>query len=501
MGSAASIIEVPNGVCVEGEDDNVEKVLQGIYGDLTEAGKDTPLSLGDVHKFFSTTPTFSTTDQLDSNKLFASLQMQIPTDTSEHTKQLSFADFRLWLLSKLQSLPHIEAISQLTSLSTIVKAYSVQVKQQVRELEAVKLRSRVEGPPKYPMYVMAVSDLLTSFKAALARESIDGFDGLPKHEDAMQDGRLYEVVERSGWPGQYFVYNTLPSGQRGEPVKYPLVDGVVYETEEKVFNRARFLSISHQWLRPSRNPMEAHPDSVDRIKCKALTQYLSLPASEDAYNFVWMDYFSIPQLPSRRDLQCLAIASLPTYFIYSTCTLILCKDMEGFQREQLGYLSRGHCLMELLTSKLPRIDVFNKWYISGISPDGSWGHTTVYSMSDQTTKVLMWQDFIDSGSPLQGNFTVEEDRLLMKPLIEEYIEVFRRFDMDYVHHIREAKTWQEVQDLPDELKPQLLGIPLRKSKKSIYTDHYAHIKEPIDLANYLLPKDYVQMLEESLQLI
>ncbi len=159
--------------------------------------------------------------------------------------------------------------------------------------------------------------------------------------------------------------------------------------------------------------------------------------------------------------------------------------------------------MELLTSKLPRIDVFNKWYVPGISKDGSWGHTTVFSMSDQEMKVLMWQEFVDSGSPLQGNFTVEEDRLLMKPLIEEYIQAFRRFDDEFLRRIREAESWKEVQDLPDELKPQLLGIPLRKIRPSNYPVHqtYPELQTPADLANFLLPKDYVDMLERSLQLI
>ncbi len=505
MGSSASILDNTGTDC----SDDQEKILLDIYsslGDTLHSGEDASLTTNDVLQFLSASiaeKTIAGEDDPAFNILLTrldDLHTQISTSISQLGKveTVPFPTFRLWIIQQL----HSDEVS-LRILHSITKEICTQIQQKKREAEASRLRSRLEGPPKYPMYVMQVNELLDQLHNNLGRESTDGFDGLLKHEDAMLQGRLYEVVERPGWPGQYFVYHTLSNGLRGEAIKWPVIEDVVYETEEKIFHRARFLSISHQWLRPSRDPMIAHPDSSDRIKCKALVHYLSLPKSQDAYDFIWMDYFSIPQLPSRRDLQCLAISSLPTYFIYSTCTLILCKDMESFQRETLGYLSRGHCLMELLTSKLPRIDVFNKWYVPGIAKDGSWGHTTVYSMIDQQMKVLMWQEFVDSGSPLQGNFTVEEDRFLMKPLIEEYIKAFRRFEDDFLHRIREAETWKEVQDLPDELKPQLLGIPLRKIKSSIYpvSQTYPEFQKPADLANFMLPKNYVDMLENSLQLI
>ena len=81
---------------------------------------------------------------------------------------------------------------------------------------------------------------------------------------------------------------------------------------------------------------------------------------------------SIPQSAGAREHQILAINSIPTYFMYST-TMLIVMPSGRFADTESGYLSRGHCLLELATSRLPRIDMFGKWYIPGCEESGQWG--------------------------------------------------------------------------------------------------------------------------------
>lgn len=146
------------------------------------------------------------------------------------------------------------------------------------------LRS-LSKPPLYPMYVLKISDL-----------SLGLLTELPCHEDARREGILKEVVEREGFPGQLFVYSVDREGCRGDPIEYDIIENegeYAYETKEKVFTRAEILSISHRWFRPSFDPRVAHPDGADNRKFTALVQYLS---ENHPTGFVWMDYFSIPQV-------------------------------------------------------------------------------------------------------------------------------------------------------------------------------------------------------------
>jgi hypothetical protein len=130
--------------------------------------------------------------------------------------------------------------------------------------------------PKYPMYVMMASDIV-----GLSDER------LPRHEDAKARGLLYEVCEMPGNPGKLFVYHTLQSGDRGSAILYDDDEGVERETKEVVFHRARFSAVSHRWLRPSRDPVIAHPDSEDNIKFTAIKKYLKDSVRMDNCEYIF----------------------------------------------------------------------------------------------------------------------------------------------------------------------------------------------------------------------
>ena len=118
-----------------------------------------------------------------------------------------------------------------------------------------------------------------------------------------------------------------------------------------------------------------------------------------------MDYFSIPQAPGSREQQAKAISSIPSYFMCSTTALVLVRDMANFADSTHGYLSRGHCLLELATTKLPGVDVFGNSYIPGFEPSGDWGSTVLLECVSGTATRLEWQHFINAGSPCHGNLT------------------------------------------------------------------------------------------------
>jgi hypothetical protein len=181
-------------------------------------------------------------------------------------------------------------------------------------------------------------------------------------------------------------------------------------------------------------------------------------------------------------------------------------NREKFGKECRGYLSRGHCLMELMTSKLPRIDVFQKWYIPGIDIEGEWGHVTVYYMHENETQRMSWTDFCHSGSPVAGVFTIEEDRLLIRPLVLQYLNAFDDFYLQCLLLIRNATSWKEIKDISDKLPIQLLGIPMKNhhlyelGKTSIDNPYKELFQTPAEFVDYILPIKYLEMIKESIKL-
>jgi hypothetical protein len=294
------------------------------------------------------------------------------------------------------------------------------------------------NPPVFPMYVMPTEKFIT-------------LSEIPCHEDALASGLLMEVVEVDSKPGAFHVHHVLRNGQRGAPIEVNQEEAMFSVDGIKLFNRAHFLTISHQWCRPTDNP--AHPDTEKGDKCKAISLYISEVHPE---NFIWMDYFSIPQSRSSRESQERAIKSLPFYFTYSSTTLILSFSFSHFSDRSKGYLSRGHCLLELATCKMPRIDILGKWYIPGFDKDGKWGKTVVLDIQNNHFKELTWDDFKEAGSPLDGNFTVSSDKNLIKPLLVAYLQTFIAFDEIFLNPMRRCMSWKEFDDLPNESKPQTL---------------------------------------------
>ena len=66
---------------------------------------------------------------------------------------------------------------------------------------------------------------------------------------------------------------------------------------------------------------------------------------------------------------------------------LLCNS-RYFADTERGYLSRGHCLLELATSRLPRIDMFGKWYIPGSEKTGQWGSVVVLDLDTKESQRL-----------------------------------------------------------------------------------------------------------------
>ncbi len=306
------------------------------------------------------------------------------------------------------------------------------------------------GRPRFPMYVLNVPDLLAMDAPILP------------HEEMIKRGMLFEVVEQDDQLGNFVLYQTSSSGERGRARTYADDgnSGPDADTPAR-YSRNRFVAISHQWLRPSRDPAIAHPDSEDGVKLSALQHYLQ--QADHWRNFLWMDFISIPQSPDARDHQMLAINSIPTYFMYST-TMLVVTPTGHFDDTDRGYLSRGHCLLELATSRLPRIDMFGKWYIPGSEASGQWGSVVVLS---STTKEAERVDQFAKGtlaelaassfrSPIAGNFTVEADRSLVRSLIQKYVQHHDFVEAQVLAPLRSCATFTEYarKELPDCLRLQ-----------------------------------------------
>ena len=143
------------------------------------------------------------------------------------------------------------------------------------------------GRPLFPMFVVAISAFLELTHP------------LPPHEEMLAAGLLWEVVEDETELGNFVLYPGSPTGtergpvhtmgqhlamraaadrseagpERHEPEPEPEPKPPEAEPEEDPaeaeymrlpakFSRNRFIAVSHQWLRPSRDAM-AHPDSAD----------------------------------------------------------------------------------------------------------------------------------------------------------------------------------------------------------------------------------------------
>ena len=325
--------------------------------------------------------------------------------------------------------------------------------------------------PPYPMFVMRCKDLVEH-----------DLSELPPHEKALEMGLLWEVVQKT--PGQYHLFKSLPNGDRGEQLKS-------LNCYEAVLHRARFLAVSHQWLRPQLG----HPDSSDHRKLTALkTHFNSAAGHDNLEDYLWMDYFSIPQDLNRRDKQILGIKSLPCYFMYASTILIVCESWDHLTDKTNGYLSRGHCLMEMCTSKLPRIDIYGKWYIPGSDSSGAWGSCQSLSL-DGIIKPVSWNDFVDAGSPLCGNYTKEEDRLVYLPIMKKYCDAFDSFNNLFLQRVRSCTTWRQTGMLASTKQQSGLGACLQRLDGGMTGNQ---VMSPSEWADSVLPPGYIDALRASL---
>ena len=332
----------------------------------------------------------------------------------------------------------------------------------------------------YPMYVMQMGDFL----------SLDSDRGLPPHEEAMARGLLKEVEEYEPGNnlGKYRAWSLTADGSRS----------VISHT---LLHRAKILAVSHQWLRPSRDPSVAHPDSLEGIKFNALTSFLRLhllQEDEDPNLLLWMDWFSIPQDSARRSEQVQAIKSLPAYFFRASNILVLCVSREAYSDKDRGYISRGHCLLELCTSKLPRLDVFGKWYIPGFEASGLWGKLRVLEMDSGVISAIKWTDFEHAGSPLRGNFTNPDDKEHLRPLVEEYAAVLKSFQETHLDPVRRCATWAEVERATDFFNATSFRHYWGLGPGGDVGGSQDETWSPAEWCESVLPSDYVGMMERSL---
>ena len=203
-----------------------------------------------------------------------------------------------------------------------------------------------------------------------------------------------------------------------------------------------------------------------------------------------MDYFSIPQAPGSRENQAKAICSIPNYFMCATHTLILVRDMANFLDNDGGYLSRGHCLLELATTKLPRVDVFGLTYVPGFEPSGDWGSTVLLECVSGVATRLEWKHFINAGSPCDGNFTCEDDRPLIRQLVAKYVDRFTTCER-LLEKLKECSTFQEYHnlDIPNSIDQIQTWKADRDETKRTPREWVEQV---------LLPGSYVTMLKASL---
>lgn len=163
--------------------------------------------------------------------------------------------------------------------------------------------------------------------------------------------------------------------------------------------------------------------------------------------------------------------------------LVIAETFESFYDKSSGYLSRGHCLLELATSKLPRIDMFYQSYVPGVdSKHHMWGVTRLLSMTTGECKILQWADYFDSDSPVNGKFTVEADRPLIKELLISNVKAYSGFNSLFLSDIRKCSTWKQVHDKVNyRLILQLC-------------DAQEKFPDPSVWAEWLLPNAYLDML-------
>ena len=136
--------------------------------------------------------------------------------------------------------------------------------------------------------------------------------------------------------------------------------------------------------------------------------------------FLWYDYFSVPQQENRKkghaegsdgsdgSMQVKAINSIPAYvakcrYFFALCPTIAC-PLEGKVLSMSSWNSRGWCRLERASREL--------------SENDSW----ILIKSSQSLEVVGTAGSLVTGSVGEGDFTVEEDRARLGPVMKTIVK-------------------------------------------------------------------------------
>jgi len=197
--------------------------------------------------------------------------------------------------------------------------------------ESLETNSLSFTVPQFPMHLMASEDLTT-----LCR--------IPAHEDAKSAGLLANIdVSMEA----YQLYRLVNPGMRG--VKTRTYNNV---------RREEILFVSHRWLTPDmRGGRHAHVDCDKNSKLGHLQHFL---LDHPEIKWVWMDYFSCPQIDAH--LQSLCINSI-AFYIHSSgqfYAFAAHHDQTDDRHDFRTYLRGGWPRFEMLVASCPFYCQVNK---------------------------------------------------------------------------------------------------------------------------------------------
>ena len=158
-----------------------------------------------------------------------------------------------------------------------------------------------------------------------------------------------------------------------------------------------------------------------------------------------------------------------------------------FADTESGYLSRGHCLLELATSRLPRLDMFGKWYIPGCEESGQWGSVVTLDCDTGEARHIERSPLIGR-SPLDGNYTVEADRDLIRVLVQKYVAHHDYVEQQVLAPLKACATFAEYLSL--EL-PECLRL-------QTFQDSGTPGQSPSQWLDTVLPAKHIEKLKASL---
>ena len=170
------------------------------------------------------------------------------------------------------------------------------------------------------------------------------------------------------------------------------------------------LFLSHRWLQKT----PPHPDH-DKVKLRGGKRMLQNRELQEV-EYIWMDYFCIPQDPSNNEDQQLAIDSLPYYVRQCSHFVMLTATNSGVSVDDeesalygvdeaalVVYESRGWCRLERFAAASP------------VWKDGKRIRNIKSWLYDITSNVLISSSFSHSNegsrNPLEGVFSGEEKEI------------------------------------------------------------------------------------------